>query len=33
MNLGELRQMRDVLKSKEALKAQDQERQEPGSAG
>ena len=32
MNLGELKQMRDVLKSKEAPKGQDQERQEPGSA-
>ena len=32
MNLDELKQMRDVLKSKESPKGQDQERQEPGSA-
>ena len=31
MNLSKLKQMKDVLKSKEAPKSQDQERQEPGS--
>ena len=33
MNFSKLKQMKDVLKSKEAPKSQDQERQEPGRLG